>query len=135
MGYNIRRSMLFWDVTQRRMAILHRCCGTMYRSHTQGSRNYLHLMKVRGPSLCSQQPTSCIYLVCDDQGIYSCLRQNQCSACKFVNRQGIRRHVMRMLSTCYKQQQYSQSLQDLFNDSHNLPGLLQTSNNQRPSYI
>jgi hypothetical protein len=33
------RSALFWGTTQRRVLILYRRFGTMYRSHLQGSRN------------------------------------------------------------------------------------------------
>jgi hypothetical protein len=35
----IIRYALFWDITQRRVAIRYRSFGTTYRSHQQGSRS------------------------------------------------------------------------------------------------
>jgi hypothetical protein len=32
----LMRTALFWDVTQRRVVILYRRFGTMYRSHLKG---------------------------------------------------------------------------------------------------
>jgi len=34
-----KKSSLFWDITQRRVVILHRRLGTTYRSHFHGSRS------------------------------------------------------------------------------------------------
>jgi len=34
-------SALFWDLTQRTVAIPHRRCGTTYRSYFQGSRRII----------------------------------------------------------------------------------------------
>jgi len=36
-------SMLFWDITQRRMAILYESFEATYRSHFQGSGNPIFL--------------------------------------------------------------------------------------------
>jgi hypothetical protein len=38
-NYVSLRFTLFWDITQRRMVILHRRFGTTYQSHLQGSRS------------------------------------------------------------------------------------------------
>jgi hypothetical protein len=35
----LMRSVLFWDITQRRVVIIYRCFGTTYLSHLQGSRS------------------------------------------------------------------------------------------------
>jgi hypothetical protein len=35
----LMKSVLFWDIMQRRVALLYRRFGTTYRSHLQGSRN------------------------------------------------------------------------------------------------
>jgi hypothetical protein len=43
------RTAFFWDVTQRRVVILHRRFGTTYRFYLQGSTSPLRMGPIRGP--------------------------------------------------------------------------------------
>ena len=45
------RSVLFWDITQRKLVIAYWRCGTTYRSHLQWSRS---LLLTLGPTGCSE---------------------------------------------------------------------------------
>ena len=43
------RSALFWDITQRQVAVLYRRFGTTYRFHLKGSESPHFLLGLLGP--------------------------------------------------------------------------------------